>query len=34
MHFKMPSRRQYDMRMCNFHDYYKTKQQKLQIEKH
>ena len=32
----MPSRRQYDMRMCNYHDYYKkkhTQQQKLQIEK-
>ena len=25
MHFKMPSRRQYDMRMCNYHDYYKKK---------
>ena len=23
MHFKTPSRRQYDMRMCNYHDYYK-----------
>ena len=24
MHFKMPSRCQYDMRMCNYHDYYKN----------
>ena len=24
MHFKTPSRRQYDMRMCNYHDYYKN----------
>ena len=23
MHFKTPSRRLYDMRMCNYHDYYK-----------
>jgi hypothetical protein len=24
MHFKTPSRRQYDMHMCNYHDYYKN----------
>ena len=30
MHFKTPSRRQYDMRMCNYHDYYKNNSKALQ----
>jgi hypothetical protein len=33
MHFKTPSRRQYDMRMCNCHDYYKNNSPKNQYWK-
>jgi hypothetical protein len=33
MHFKTPSRRQYDMRMCNYHDYYKNNSPKNRYTK-